>query len=373
MTQRLRPTWLEIDLGVIARNTQMLRARTTPGAQLMAVVKADAYGHGAAEVSGTALQNGAQALGVALAEEGVQLREAGIDAPILVFGGVTQAGAQAVARHGLAQVVYDEQAVRWLSQAAQSMGRPVRVHLKADSGMGRVGVRGMAPLMALADAVASAPGLSLAGLMTHFATADEADTAYAQVQHACFLPMVAALRKRAPHLIAHAANSAALLRMADTHHNLARPGIALYTDPHLPGGASAGLAQAMRWVTHGLFVKVIAPGEPVGYGRAFTAARPTRVMTVPVGYGDGYHLRIGGTGFALVRGQKAPVIGRVCMDQAMLDVTGIAQAAAGDEVVLLGRQGDLFIDAADMGDWCDMIPYEILLSPTARVPRVYIG
>lgn len=363
MIQRLRPTWLEIDLDAVRENARFLREKAGD-ARLTAVVKADGYGHGAVPVARAALEGGATALAVALVEEGVALREGGIDAPVLVLGGISEAGADAVARHGLAQAVFDTRTVGWLAAAAAKAERPVDVHIKIDSGMSRIGVRDEAALLDVANAVLAAPGLRLAGVFTHFATADTEDEAFVRTQHARFLPLVEALRSVRPDVTVHAANSAATLRYPDTHHDMVRTGIALYVPP--------GPRHAMRWLTRAVQVKTIAPGETVSYGRIFTAERPTRVMSLPVGYADGYHRAIGGVGQALVRGMRAPVIGRVCMDQTLLDVTDIPSAAVDDEVVLLGAQGEDRITAREMGDWCGMIDYEIVLSPTARVPRVYV-
>lgn len=373
MTKGLRPTWLEIDLSAVAHNARLLRARAQQGARVMAVVKADAYGHGAEAVANVALQNGAQALGVAIPEEGIALRRAGIAAPILVLGGIAPEAARDIVRHGLAQTVYDEATLRLLAKAAESEGRPAAIHIKVDSGMGRIGVRNAKALLALAERALAEPGIVLEGVYTHFATADAQDTAYREAQHARFTEAVAALRHSCPGVVVHAANSAALLCAPHTHHGMVRAGIALYLDPQFPGGASDGLRQAMRWVTRAVHAKEIAPGESVGYGCHFTASRQTRVMTLPVGYADGYHRCIGGRGYALVRGQRAPVIGRVCMDQAMLDVTDIPGAGVGDEVVLLGAQGDDAVSVREMGIWCGLIDYEVVLSPTGRVPKVHIS
>lgn len=371
MTNPLRPTRLEIDTGIIAENVRCLCANTDGHVRLMAVVKADGYGHGAVAVARAALPAGAQALGVAMPEEGVRLREEGIGAPILVLGGIGHEGAEVVAAYGLTQTVFDMETVGWLSDAAVAVGKPVCVHIKVDSGMGRIGVRDEKSLLALADRIHALPGVELEGVYTHFAQSDAGDLAYTQMQHQRFLDIAANLLKANPHLQVHAANSAAALRAKETHHDMVRAGIALYVPPQLPQKTGVGLRQAMRWVTRAVYVKEIEPGESVSYGSIFTAERPTRVMTLPVGYADGYHRAIGGRGCALVHGQRAPVIGRVCMDQTMLDVTDIPGAAVDDEVVLLGGQGGEFISAHEMGTWCGMIDYEVLLSPSSRVPRVY--
>ena len=372
MSEVFRPTRLEIDLAVIGRNVRLLRSRVPEAAALMAVVKADGYGHGAAQVGRAALENGASWLAVAIPEEGARLREAGIVAPILVLGGIAREGAEAAARYHLTQAVFDLDTVAWLEEAASRHRTAVDVHLKVDSGMGRIGVRTEKEMLAVADAARSAKHLRLTGVFTHFATSDEEDLSFTKAQAARFAGLVSALKYGFPEVMVHAANSAALLRCPEFAYDMVRAGIALYVDPRLPGDCGHGLGEAMRWVTRAVQVKEIAPGESVSYGRRFVAGRPTRVMTLPVGYADGYHRVIGGRGRALVRGRSAPVIGRVCMDQIMLDVTDIPDACAGDEVVLLGRQGEEWISVREMGVWCGMIDYEVLLSPTARVPKVYV-
>lgn len=372
VTERFRPTWLEIDLSMIAHNARLLRALLPEHVKMLAVVKADAYGHGANPVARVALDAGADFLAVALPEEGAALREHGIEAPILVLGGIDGAGAGAAARYRLTQTVFDVETVRLLAEAAELRDTVVDVHIKIDSGMGRIGVRDAAELQTLADAIIASPRLRLTGAFTHFAVSDADDLAYTHRQNDRFTALIAPLRARVPGLIAHAANSAALLRCPFAHHDMARAGIALYENPRFPGGVGEGLREAMRWVTHAVHVKTIDPGETVSYGRIFTAERETRVMTLPVGYADGYHRVIGGKGCALVRGRRAPVIGRVCMDQIMLDVTDIPGASVGDEVVLLGAQGDDAITMREMGDWCGMIDYEVMLSPSARVPRIWL-
>ncbi len=366
-----RPTRLVIDLSVIAGNVRLLRQRTPSSARLMAVVKADAYGHGAVRVARAALAAGVDALAVAIPEEGVSLREAGIAAPILVLGAIAREGAEAAARFGLTQTVFNLEAVGWLEEAANRHKTTVDIHIKVDSGMGRIGVREEKALNALVAAVSASPHLRLRGVFTHFATADGADLSYTRQQAKRFHAMAAPLKAAYKGLILHAANSAAILRCPEYAFDMVRAGIALYVNPGLPEGAGEGLGNAMSWETRAVQVKEIEIGETVSYGRQFTAERPTRVMTLPVGYADGYHRGIGGKGRALVRGQSAPVIGRVCMDQTMLDVTDIPGAEAHDLVVLLGAQGDERITAGEMGAWCGMIDYEIVLSPTGRVPKAY--
>ena len=351
-----------------------MRAHLAGGAKLMAVVKADAYGHGAIPVARAALEAGAQALAVAIPEEGIELREAGIDAPILVLGAIDpqNGAAEAVVRHGLTQVVFDEAVVRALSSAGERLGQRARVHLKLDTGMNRIGLREEGEVRALVRLIDSLPGIELTGCFTHMATADGDGNAGTLAQLSRFEALCAAIAQEHPAPITrHAANTACIFRYPQTHFDMARGGIALYGYPPVP--EATGLLPAMRWTARAVMVKEIAPGERVGYGGTFEAVRPTRVMTVPVGYADGYSRGLSGKGCVLVRGRRAPLLGRVCMDQIMVDVTDIPGARAGDEVVLLGSQGEETIDAQQMADWLGTISYEVLCSPSRRVPRVYTG
>ena len=365
-----RTNYVEIDLEAVRHNARQMLARLSEGTRLMAVVKADAYGHGAVQVAQAALEAGASALAVAIPEEGECLRAAGIAAPILVLGGIEPDAAGAVVRCGLTQTVFDARAIAALSQAAQRLNRPARVHLKLDTGMSRIGVRTAAQAAALARAADEAPGVRLVGAFTHFASADEEDASQTQQQIARFEDMLRAVEAvhGAP-LLRHACNSAGIYRYPQAHYDMVRGGIALYGCAPAPG--IGGLRPAMRWTTRATFVKDLPAGERISYGGTYTAARDMRVMTVPVGYADGYRRAFSGRAQVLVRGRRAPVVGRVCMDQMMVDVTDVPGCAAGDEVVLLGAQGGEAISADEMAAWADTISYEILLAPSARVPRTY--
>ena len=365
-----RYTLCEIDLEAIRNNVRVMRAHIAGGAKFLAVVKADAYGHGAVPVARAALEAGADMLAVAIPEEGQVLREAGIEVPILVLGGIAEEAAEAVVRYDLTQVVFDEPRIRAISAAAQAAGKTACVHLKLDTGMGRIGVRTEEEVRRLVTLIDSLPSLRLTGCFAHMATADEPDSSGTLAQLARFEVLTRALAQVHPgKIIRHAANTASIFCYPQAHYDMVRGGIALYGYPPVPG--VAGLRPAMRWVSSGVYVKTIAPGEKVSYGGLFTAQRETRVMTVPVGYADGYRRGMTGKGCVLVRGRRAPILGRVCMDQIMVDVTDIPGAQAGDEVVLLGAQGEDCIDAEEMAAWLGTISYEVLCSPSARVPRVY--
>ena len=368
--KRFRHTRLEIDLGVIAQNVRLLRAKTPAHAKLMAVVKADAYGHGAVPVAKAALEAGADMLAVAIPEEGIELREAGIAAPILVLGGIEESAAEAVVQNDLTQVVFDERRIRALAQAGQKLGRCAKVHLKLDTGMNRIGVRTAEEAQALTRLIDSLPGVALTGCFTHMATADEPDPTGTLRQIERFEALCKAVKAAHPgEIICHGANTASIFRYPQLHADMVRGGLALYGYPPVP--EATGLQPAMRWVTRGIYVKTIAPGDRVSYGGTFEATRPTVVMTLPVGYADGYRRGISGKGCVLVRGRRAPILGRVCMDQMMVDVSHVPDVAAGDTAVLMGSQQGASITPQQLAEWAGTICYEIMLSPHARVPVIY--
>ena len=355
----------EIDLAAIRHNVGVMKSHIAGGARFLAVVKADAYGHGAVPVAKAALEAGADMLAVAIPEEGIELREAGIAAPILVLGGIEESAAEAVVQNDLTQVVFDERRIRALAQAGQKLGQCAKVHLKLDTGMNRIGVRTAEEAQALTRLIDSLPGVALTGCFTHMATADEPDPTGTLRQIERFEALCKAVKAVHPgEIICHGANTASIFRYPQLHADMVRGGLALYGYPPVP--EATGLQP-------GIYVKTIAPGDRVSYGGTFVATRPTVVMTLPVGYADGYRRGISGKGCVLVRGRRAPILGRVCMDQMMVDVTDIPGAQEGDEAVLLGRQGDEQIDAEEMAAWLDTISYEVLCSPSKRVPRVYIN
>ncbi len=365
-----RSNYCEIDLSAIRHNVEVMRGRLAPGVKFLAVVKANAYGHGAAPVARAALEAGADMLAVAIPEEGLELRRAGIDAPILVLGGIEEEAALAVAAGDLTQVVFDEARIRALSEAGEKLCRQVKVHLKLDTGMNRIGVRTAREAQALTRLIDSLPGVALTGCFTHMATADGDERARTDAQLARFRELTQAIAQVHPEPITrHAANTASIFRYPEAQFDMVRGGIALYGCPPVP--EAANLRPAMRWTARAVYVKTIAPGDQVSYGGLFEAKRDTVVMTVPVGYADGYRRGLSGKGCVLVRGRRAPILGRVCMDQIMVDVTDIPGAQVGDEVVLLGRQGDEEISAEEMAGWLDTISYEVLCSPSARVPRLH--
>ena len=357
-----RGTCLRVDLSAIAHNSRVLKGAVGDKVQMMAVVKANAYGHGLVPVAKTALMNGASWLGVAVPEEGRKLRQAGVAAPILVLGNVNPEGASIAAEYGLTQTVFDLPGVELLART----GREIDVHLKIDTGMNRIGARTEAEIQAVLEALTAAPQLHLTGAFTHFADADNPDDAFSRQQFDRFEKRAALLP---PGLLLHAAASDASLRFPWARLSMVREGIALYGC--IEGYGELHLRPAMSLETRVAYIKEITAGDTVGYGRTYTADHPMRVATLPIGYGDGYPRACSGKAQVLLHGQRCPVLGRVCMDQLMVDVSGLDEIRQGDIAVLMGRQGDQRITAAELARWAGTISYEILLSPHARVPVIY--
>ncbi len=363
-----RRTYIQVDLQAIAANTEALKKAVAPTPHMMAVVKANAYGHGLAPVAKTALKHGADWLGVAIPEEGQALREAGVNAPVLVLGAVNETGAEASVKYGLTQTVFDRERVRLLEKAADRQNTQAQVHLKIDTGMGRIGVRTEEELLSVLDEIRLSPHVRLTGAFTHFADADGPDDAYSLEQIRIFDKMRALLPKG---ILCHAAASAASLRYPQARYQMVRQGISLYGCPPIP--EAPRLYPALSWHTEVAYVKPLPSGACVSYGRTFRAEKEMLVATLPVGYGDGYHRALSGKARVLIGGVRCPVLGRVCMDQIMADVTDVPrdQLYLGAPAVLLGRQGNEEITAQEVADWAGTISYEILLAATARVPVLY--
>jgi len=360
---RYRPTVVEVDLEAVRHNVRRLKP---PDVELMAVVKADAYGHGDVPVARAMLEAGATWLGVALVEEGIGLRDAGIDAPILVLSEVPRGAEEEALASNLTPTLYTEEGIAAIAGAADSVGRPVDVHVKLDTGMHRVGVWPPGSAPGFCRQVADA-GLGLGGLWTHFASA-ESDEATTREQLARFLAAARAVRAEglAPGLL-HAANSAATILYPQSHLDLVRPGAALYGLAAGPGLAE-GLRPAMTLRSEVTLVKRLAAGERLSYGHRYALARDAWVATVPVGYGDGYPRLLSSRAEVLIRGRRHPVAGTVTMDQLLVDC-GDEQVATGDEVVLLGEQGGERITAEELAELIGTIGYEVVTAVSERVPR----
>jgi alanine racemase len=369
-----RPTWLEIDLGAIGGNTRLIKARVGEQIKVLVSLKADAYGHGALGVARTVLRNGADWLGVATVTEATPLRAAGVTAPILIFGYTAPWQTREAIRLDLRATVYEMESARALAQAAADLRSRARVHVKVDTGMGRLGLRAeqVSEVVEFVRALKALPHLEVEGLFTQIATADSADSAYALRQLERFEAVLAALTAAGlrPPLV-HAANSAAIFAFPQAHYDLVRPGIAIYgLPPAMEAPLPPGFRPALAFKTQVAQVKDVPAGEGISYGATYVTSARTRVATLPVGYADGFRRGPRNWGEVLIRGQRAPLLGRVTMDQCMVDVTHIPQARIGDEVVLIGRQGTDELSAAAVAKRLGTIHYEVVAALLARVPRV---
>ncbi|BCL82884.1 alanine racemase [Ktedonobacteria bacterium brp13] len=369
-----RPTWLEVDLNAIGSNTRHIKSLVAPQTRLLVALKADAYGHGALKVARTVLQNGASMLGVATVTEAIPLREANIHAPILVFGYVPRWQMREAIRLGVSVTLYSADEAHALSSAALALDKTVQVHVKVDTGMGRLGVRfeQLEEIIALMRTIIALPGLALEGLYTHFAQSDSEDRTHVHLQLARFQQVLAAVEEqglRPP--IVHAANSAAVLSLPASHFDMVRPGIAVYgLEPSTAVPLPVGFRPALSFKTQISQVKWIPEGEGISYGSTYITSQPTRIAVLPVGYADGFRRAPANWGSVLIHGQEAPLLGRICMDQCMVDVTHIPAARMGDEVVLIGRQGEASLPAEVIAERLGTSNYEVVSEILARVPRV---
>lgn len=366
-----RPTWLEVDLDAIGHNLRLVRQLLGDQVGVMVVLKADGYGHGAVRVARTALNNGARMLGVACLSEGVVLRHAGIDGAILVLGYTPGWQAREALRDDIIATVFDLDTMRAFGQAARDLGRPAPVHVKIDTGMGRLGLLPEDVVPVLRQAV-EIPGLEIEGIFTHFSVADELDKSYTRLQIRRFGEVLRQLNDAGIDIpLVHAANSAAILSVPDARYRMVRLGIALYglapsPDTPLPDG----FRQALAFKTRVAQVKMLPPGSFVSYGNTYQTQTCERIAVIPVGYADGFRRAPSHWGEVLVHGQRAPIVGRVCMDQTMVNVTHISEARQGDEVVLIGQQGNEEITVEEVASRLGTIGYEVVSEILARVPRV---
>ncbi len=374
MTRAERPTWIEIDLSAIANNTRQVQALVGPQVRILASLKADAYGHGAVKVARTVLHNGASMVGVATVSEATPLRDAGIQAPILVFGYVPLWQMREAVRLGLTITLYSLETASALSRAALALGKTVNVHVKVDTGMGRLGVRAeqLDEIVMLVREILALPALRLEGIFTHFAMADTLDLTHAHMQLARFQAVLQTLETQGlrPPLV-HSANSAAMLSLPEARFDMVRPGIALYgLEPSDEVRLPAGFRAALSFKTQVAQVKVIPAGEGISYGSTYITEAPTRIAVLPVGYADGF--RRGPTNWdsVLLHGQEAPILGRVCMDQCMVNISHIPQTRVGDDVVLIGHQGTAKLSAEQVAQRLGTSNYEVVSAILARVPRV---
>jgi alanine racemase len=369
-----RSTRAVVDLGAIEHNVAGVRELVGKNVEILAVVKADAYGHGAVKTARTCERAGAAALGVALVQEGVELRLAGIGLPILVQCCADAREIDIIIEHRLMPTVASLEFGKELSRKTAETGATLDVHADIDTGMGRIGFAPETAVEEIAE-VADLPGLRLDGLYTHFSTSEIENDPWTQNQLAVFVELVERLSEmeiRPPRI--HATNSGGIINYPQAHLTLARPGLMLYgVYPHRDLEKKIDLRPALSFETSIAFMKDITEGVSLGYGRSYISPGPMRIATANVGYADGYPWRLSNNATALVRGARVPVVGRVSMDQLLLDVSSVPGVAPGDSVTLLGSDGSERVRAEDLAEWAGTISYEILCRISKRVPRVYVG
>ena len=368
------PTSATVDLTALAHNVSEFRRRLSPGCNIMAIVKANAYGHGAVDVARALLKQGIARVAVVSVDEGIALRSAGINAPIVLLGPLFPEHIEDVLAHQLTPVISDRTVIEPLAKAAARLASPYPIHVKVETGMGRLGLSADEALQVLTTHRLPA-SLQLEGLMTHLAdadgeTRDQTDRQLRQFHRV--LDGLTAHGIRVP--LVHAANSGAAVRCPDAQFSLVRPGIMLYGYHTLPASVPApDLKPVLSLRTHVAQIRTVPVGGSVSYNATFIAKRPTRVGILPIGYADGFNRRLSNRGEVLVQGRRARVIGLVCMDMVMIDVTDIPSAAVGDDAVIIGRQGTDEITANEVAAWLGTISYEVLCSIGPRVPRIYQG
>lgn len=370
----IRPVWVEIDLNAVRHNLAEIRRLVGPQVEIMAVVKAEAYGHGAVKIAQTALQSGATRLGVALPEEGIALRKAGINAPILVFSPLQTDQAETMVRYDLTPTICMLEPAVALSRAATAAGKEVPFHVKLDTGMNRIGIPAQEGIVFIKK-MQSLPGILFEGIFSHLATADERDKEYARYQMKTFNKVIVDLKNEGllPPKV-HLANSAGIIDLPLAYYNLVRPGIILYgmypsqeveTD-------RIRLQPVFSLKTKVVFKKRVPQGSAVSYGRKYVTPRETTIVTLPIGYADGWSRRLSGKAEVLISGKRFPIVGAICMDLCMVDV-GDEPVEIGQEVVLIGSQGSEKITAEEIGAYLETINYEVTCMINDRVPRRYLN
>lgn len=371
--QNIRPVWLEINLDAIAHNVKKIRQIVGKNTQIIAVVKANAYGHGAVEVSETLLENGVTMLGVGVIEEGIVLREAGIKAPILVCGLTTNDQLEPLVMYNLSATVCNLTAVKTLSRIASKNNKRVPVHIKIDTGMGRLGIPSEDTLNFVKE-IGKMKNIEIEGIFTHFAATNEENGVYTRKQFEKYKKALLELEREGINIpLKHVANSAAILNSSCFHLNAVRPGIIIYgLFPSPKTKRTVQLKPAAELKTKIVFLKEVSAGESIGYGGTYTTTKPTRIAILPVGYADGHSWLLSNKGEVLVRGERTPVIGRICMDLCMIDVTHIGGVQIGDEVVLWGKQDSEMISAEEVAQKIGSIVYEVIcMVDKERVPKIF--
>lgn len=374
MNKMIRPVWAEIDLDAIKYNIDSIKRRVDTK-ELIAVVKADAYGHGALDVSKTLVENGATKLAVAVITEAMELRHGNINTPIMILGYTPLEFAADLINYDIEQTIFDLEYATKLSEIALNLGKKAKVHVALDTGMGRIGFLINDNSLNEILKISSLKGLEVVGIFTHFATADESDKNYSNKQYKKFTDFNEKLVSKGVNIpLKHVSNSGAIIDMPNTYLDGVRAGIVLYG--YYPSEdvlkQNLDLKKAISIKTQVAHVKILDKDEYVSYGRKFKTERKSIIATLPIGYADGYSRALTGKAKVIINGKFAPVVGTICMDQCMIDVTDIGDVHVGDEVIVLGKDKDLKFDADDMAKAMGTINYEVLCMIKQRIPRVYI-
>lgn len=368
----LLPTYAIVNIAALAHNISCINRYLSRGCGILAIVKANAYGHGAVETARALSRYGIERFAVASLDEGIALRQAGLSTSIVVLGALFEEQLPDLIAHHLTPVVSDRRILPALAKAAHSLSTPYPIHLKVETGMGRLG---FSPdeLLSLFDNPLLRSPLKVEGLMTHLADADGADSAFTERQLGVFRTVLSQTQRCGVTIpLVHAANSAAIMRFPDAHFSLVRPGIMLYGYHTLPATVPApDLRPVLSLRTTIAQLRNIPPGGTVSYNATFVAARPTRIAVLPIGYADGYSRQLSHRGSVLIQGHRAPIVGLVCMDMIMVDVTDLPPVQVGETVILIGQQGQESIWANEVAGWIGTIPYEVLCGIGSRVPRLY--
>lgn len=373
MDNIIRPVWAEIDLDKIAFNMRNIK-KLVKDKDVIAVIKADAYGHGAVEIAEVLLENGASRFAVAIITEAIELRDSGIETPIMILGYTPIEFAEDLIKYDIEQTVYDLEYAKKLSEIALKMGKKAKIHIALDTGMGRIGFMPNDNSLNEVLKIASLNGIEIVGIFTHFSTSDEKDKEYTNYQFSKIQNFIKRLSDNGVNIpIKHVSNSGAIIDLPETYLDAVRAGIILYG--YYPSNEvnkeRLALKPALTLKTKVGHIKKLEKGMYVSYGRTFKTERDSIIATLPIGYADGYSRLLSGKAKVVINGKIANVVGRICMDQCMVDVTDVGEVKVGDEVILLGEDGDLKFNADDMAEIIGTINYDILCMIKHRVPRVY--
>ena len=373
MNDILRPVWAEVNINAIRHNIRQIKGIIKNGTKIIAVIKADAYGHGAVEIARTLISENVDYFAVAILDEAIELRKNGILKPILILGYTPVEDLKYVVEYDITQTVFNYKYAEMLSKEAVLQNKRAKVHVKIDTGMGRIGYTDFD--LAFHDTVkmSKLKNVDVEGIFTHFSTADEVDKAYTIKQYNRFADVIKNIESKVKIPLKHASNSAAILDLPDMTLNAVRPGIILYG--HYPSESvkNIGIVPSMSLIGKIIYVKDVDAGTPISYGRKFVTQQRSKIATVPIGYADGYTRLLSGKARVIINNQYAPVVGNICMDQLMIDVTGIDNVKEGDEVIFFGKSRDLnlTLSVEELAEKLGTINYEILCTLGRRIPRIY--